>query len=174
MGSSSEGAGADRSTAGPDPSTVDADPATAGHDPSTVRADPAAAVAPPPFFPVALAIFGVCDAIAPYVSNALGLTLYTQPVNEVVDHVIPGAIVILVAWLSLIRRQHWLGGDLVAMVAGTWMVATHVPLLVQAANGQVDMTTALIHSIPGILVFLTAAAMTATALIDSAAARRPV
>lgn len=126
----------------------------------------------PPFFAIALAIFGVADAIAPYVANAVGLTLATLPLNEVVDHVIPGAIVILVAWLTLLRGTGWLGGSLLAMVAATWMVATHVPLLVQAGQGQVDLATALLHSIPGILVFLTAAAMTGINLAESAR-RRP-
>lgn len=141
--------------------------------PQTATGEPGVtATPPPPFFAVALAVFGICDAIAPYVANALGLTLYTLALNEVVDHVIPGAIVILVAWLTLLRREHWLAGALLAMVAATWMVATHVPLLVQAARGQVDMATALIHSIPGVLVFLTALAITVTALIDAAGAPR--
>lgn len=131
----------------------------------------AAAAHQPPFFAIALAIFGVADAIAPYVANAVGLTLATLPINEVVDHVIPGAIVILVAWLTLLRGQGWLGGSLLAMVAGTWMVATHVPLLVQAAQGLVDMPTALVHSIPGILVLLTATAMTAVNLMEGARTR---
>lgn len=109
-----------------------------------------------PLFSVALAVFGVLDAIAPYVSNALGLHLATLPLNEVVDHVVPGAIVVVVAWVSLVRGHRSLVGSLLCFVAGTWMVATHVPLLVQAGQGLVPLQTALLHSLPGILVLLTA------------------
>lgn len=158
--SEQEGAGSDSDTPQPEAATAGGEPAVEG-------------VPQPPFFAIALAIFGVADGIAPYVANAVGLTLYTLPVNEVVDHVIPGAIVILVAWLTLIRGTGWLGGSLLAMVAATWMVATHVPLLVQAGHGQVDLATALLHSTPGILVFLTAAAMTAINLMDARGRVRP-
>lgn len=148
----------------PYPTVVSSEPNATGEAASDVTQQP-------PFFPIALAIFGVAAAIAPYVANAVGLTLATLPVNEVVDHVIPGAIVILVAWLTLLRGQGWLGGSLLALIAATWMVTTHVPLLVQAAQGQVDLPTALIHSIPGILVLVTAAAMTGINLMEGARTR---
>ena len=109
-----------------------------------------------PYFSIALAVFGVLDAVAPYVSNAVGLPLSTLSINEVVDHVVPGAIVVGIAWFSLLRGRRFLAGSLVSLVAGTWMFATHVPLLVQAAQGIVPIQTALIHSVPGILVLLTA------------------
>jgi hypothetical protein len=124
-----------------------------------------------PYFSVALAVFGVLDAIAPYVSTALGLHLSTLPLNEVVDHVVPGAIVIAVAWVSIIRGRRSLAGSLLALVAGVWMVATHVPLLVQAGQGLVPLQTALLHSIPGILVLLTALMATLVDVVVATSAR---
>ncbi|MGH7687498.1 MAG: hypothetical protein ACREN2_11880 [Candidatus Dormibacteria bacterium] len=110
-----------------------------------------------PWFSIALVVFGVLDAVAPYASTALGQPLNTLPLNEVIDHVVPGALVIGVAWFSLIQGRRSLVGSLLAVVAGTWMVATHIPLLVQAGQGLVPVETALLHSVAGILVFVTAA-----------------
>lgn len=123
-----------------------------------------------PYFSVALAVFGALDAVAPYVANAVGLPLATLPLNEVVDHVVPGAVVILVAWISLLRGRRALVGSLLCLVAGTWMTATHVPLLVQAGQGLVPWETALIHSIPGILVLLVALMTTLVDLVAAGAA----
>lgn len=122
-----------------------------------------------PYFAIALAVLGVCDAVAPYVSTALGLPLATLPLNEVVDHVVPGAVVVGIAWWSLARGRRSLAGSLASLVAATWMVATHVPLLVQAAQGLVPAETALIHSIPGILVLLTALMATVVDFVATAA-----
>lgn len=129
------------------------------------------AVPDAPYFSVALAVFGVFDAVAPYAANALGLHLGTLPINEVVDHVVPGALVILVAWVSLLRGPRALAGSLVCLVAGTWMTATHVPLLVQAGQGLVPWETALIHSVPGILVLLVALMATVVDVVAAGAGR---
>jgi len=125
-----------------------------------------------PYFSIALAVFGVLDAIAPYVSNAVGLPLSTLTINEVVDHVVPAAIVVGIAWWSLLRGRRSLAGSLVTLVAGTWMFATHVPLIVQAAQGLVPVQTAMIHSVPGALVLLTAI-MAALVDLIAANATRP-
>lgn len=124
-----------------------------------------------PYFSIALAVFGVLDAIAPYVSNAVGLPLSTPTINEIVDHVVPAALVVGIAWSSLFRGRRSLAGSLVTMVAGTWMFATHVPLIVQAAQGVVPVQTVLIHSVPGALVLLTALMATLVDLIAADAAR---
>lgn len=124
-----------------------------------------------PYFSIALAVFGVLDAIAPYVSNAVGLPLSTLTINEVVDHVVPGAIVVGIAWMSLLRGRRSLAGTLVTLVAGTWMFATHVPLIVQAAQGLVPVQTVLIHSGAGALVLLTALMATLVDAVAAGAAR---
>ena len=124
-----------------------------------------------PYFSVALAVFGVLDAIAPYVSNAVGLPLSTLTINEIVDHVVPAAIVVGIAWMSILRGRRSLAGSLVTSVAGTWMFATHVPLIVQAGQGLVPVQTVLIHAVPGALVLLTAAMATVVDLVAANATR---
>ena len=124
-----------------------------------------------PHFSIALAVFGVLDAIAPYVSNAVGLPLATLTINEIVDHVVPAALVVGIAWWSLLRGRRALAGSLVTLVAGTWMFATHVPLIVQAAQGLVPVQTVLIHSVPGALVLLTALMATLVDLVAASATR---
>lgn len=140
-------------------------------DEETARERTLIAAPEAPYFSIALAVFGVFDAVAPYASNALGLPLATLPINEVVDHVVPGAVVILVAWVSLLRGRRSLVGSLVCLVAGTWMTATHVPLLVQAGQGLVPWETALIHSVPGILVLMVALMATLVDVVAAGAAR---
>ena len=126
-----------------------------------------------PWFSIALVVFGVLDAVAPYASTALGQPLNTLPLNEVIDHVVPGALVIGVAWFALIQGRRSLVGSLLAVVAGTWMVATHIPLLVQAGQGLVPLETALLHSIPGMLVFVTAAMAAVVDAVVAMPARVP-
>ena len=40
------------------------------------------------------------------------------------------------------------------VLAGLWMTATHLPLIVQARNGEAPWGASLYHSIPGFVVLL--------------------
>lgn len=61
---------------------------------------------------------------------------------EFVDHVVPGTLVIVVSLLALLigRRATTMGPlfgvGLVILVAGLWMDATHLPLVLQATRGE--------------------------------------
>ncbi len=87
---------------------------------------------------------------APYMDQRLGLTIVTRPSVEVVDHVVPGLILLAVGIAAATGRRLRLEAALLAMLAALWMAATHVPLLVQAAQGLVTLEAALFHSLPGI------------------------
>lgn len=79
---------------------------------------------------------------------------------EFVDHVVPGAVVIVASLLSLLlaRRATGLGRlfgvGLAIVVAGLWMDATHLPLVLQATRNEAPWGATLHHSLPGLAVLL--------------------
>ncbi|MFN2389812.1 MAG: hypothetical protein ABR575_09450 [Actinomycetota bacterium] len=98
----------------------------------------------------ALLLLGLWSVAAPYAGRALGFEVNTRPSVEVVDHVVPGIVVIAIAVGVLLTGGLALAAALAAVLAGFWMTATHVPLLVQANEGGVAMSTALWHTVPGV------------------------
>jgi len=78
---------------------------------------------------------------------------------ELMDHVIPAAVIAVVGFAGLVaarRRKQGpntplIAGLLVAL-AGFWMVATHLQLLAQAARDEVPIGAAVWHATPGGLV----------------------
>ncbi len=104
-----------------------------------------------------IGLLGAWSVAVPYVGNALGLDVNVPADLEVIDHVIPGLIVALaagVAYRSLRRGTAaaslaYLIAVGVSLLAGLWITATHIPLLLQAARGTVGWPQALWHSLPG-------------------------
>lgn len=110
--------------------------------------------------------FAVWATTAPYAGKALALEVDTRAIVEVVDHVIPGAVVIAVALGALLADRLALPGALAAILAGFWMSGTHVPLLAQAAREEVGLGSALWHTLPCFAVFMLAAAGGVLAWVD--------
>ena len=106
---------------------------------------------------IALAALGAWAAVIPYLGRAVGLTVDVAARVEFVDHVVPGVIVVLIGtWLVLLARRPAGRGDLTSLVAaglaflaGFWTLATHVPLLVEAARGLAPWGAALLHASAG-------------------------
>lgn len=103
---------------------------------------------------VALLVVTLWGATPPWSGPPLGLGVENVPVDrEIVTHAVPGLIVVAVAIAGL---AGWLPLPvaLVAVLAGLWMTATHVPLLDQAADPNVPVSwdSALFHSLPGIVI----------------------
>lgn len=117
------------------------------------------AAARPYLLPVELIVFGLLGAVAPYLSNAVGLAVDTKPVVEVVDHVIPGAVVVAVAVATLVGAPRSFIGSMLVLAAGLWMTASHLPLLVQATRGEAGLGAALVHSVPGMVILALAVVM---------------
>ena len=102
----------------------------------------------------ALAAIGAWTVVVPYLGHVLGLGVDVPSRVEVVDHVVPGVIVAAVAggvWTLATRRP--VGGTLpvvlggsVCFLAGFWVLATHVPLVADAADGQESWAAALWHA----------------------------
>jgi hypothetical protein len=89
----------------------------------------------------------------------------TPPINtkdsvEVIDHVVPGLVVLAVcgAVLLLQGRPGAEGAGLVAglviLLAGLWMLATHVPLVAQATRGEAPWPGTLYHAAAAVAVLV--------------------
>jgi hypothetical protein len=92
-----------------------------------------------------------------------GPKLNTETRVEVADHVVPAIVMIVVSvTIILLSRKRaptgtvsLVAGFLISL-AGLWMVATHVPLLGQAARGTNDVTWAAgaYHFAPSLAVLI--------------------
>jgi len=111
-----------------------------------------------------LAAIGAWTAIVPYLGRALGLVVKVPARVEIVDHVIPGLLVFATA--LYLRRLAGRGAlaegpaailaSGVAFLAGFWVLATHVPLLADAARADVSWPAAIWHSIAALPVVVLA------------------
>ncbi|MDP8930919.1 MAG: hypothetical protein M3O70_20695, partial [Actinomycetota bacterium] len=105
---------------------------------------------------------------APYLGPIFGLVVTTRPIVEVVDHVLPGLVVLGIALLIILTGRLPLPAALLAVLASLWMAGTHIPLLLQARTGGVQLASALWHAAPGILLFALTVAATVLAWSEPA------
>lgn len=114
------------------------------------------AAAPPKGLLGALIVVAVIGSVAPWIAKAVGLPLPVATSLEIIDHVVPGIVVVGASALVLSGRLPVFAAllaTLAAALGGLWMAATHVPLLWQARTVMVDWPTALTHSVPVIATF---------------------
>ncbi|MGH9190804.1 MAG: hypothetical protein ACRD0Q_12395 [Acidimicrobiales bacterium] len=104
-----------------------------------------------------------------------GPELDTATRVEVADHVVPGALVLLVAAFSLGFSRRALSAPTAMLVAGLtvtlaglWMTFTHVPLVVQAVDREVSLGAAVYHTLPGVAVLVLGLVWAAAYWRDSA------
>lgn len=124
--------------------------------PSLVKAPRNASPTDPISVAELLGAFGLWAAAIPVISPALGLAPETTRRLLVADHVVPGLLVTMVASVLLFGT---IGGGLrddvstvlpaVTFLLGFWITATHVPLLLQAAQHQKPWSLAVFHSSAG-------------------------
>jgi hypothetical protein len=127
---------------------------------ATARGTVAPAARPPsrdqgpgnPTAPAWLPYVGVVVALWAALPHFLTPHLNTKDSAEVVDHLIPGVVVLAVCATVLLLRNRpaadtagFLAG-LVLLLAGLWMAATHVPLLAQATRGEAPWPGTIHHT----------------------------
>ena len=84
----------------------------------------------------------------PWLARAMGLGLEVPGRLEVVDHVVPGVVVLAcVVVLARIRTGglRRLGASSAAVLAGLWITATHAVLVPEALDGVSPWGPALLH-----------------------------
>lgn len=113
-----------------------------------------------------LFLLSIWATVAPYLGPTLGFVVQTRAVNEFVTHIVPGVPVLAVAVFAWAARRLPLPAALVAVLCGFWMSGTHLPLLLQAAQGAIDWPSAIWHSTPGLAIFVVSAAIATYALLE--------
>lgn len=117
---------------------------------------------------VLLGALGALSILPPYLGPPLGLELDVASDVEVVDHVIPGAIVVISSLLAatLLRTERITLHSLVLAVAvgvsllcGVWQLSSHVPLVLDAGQPNTQWGTVIFHSTMGPVVAGTALAL---------------
>lgn len=99
---------------------------------------------------------GAWALLPPYTGPALN----TAARVEFADHVVPGVAVVAISALALVvaRRpgadRFLFGAGLGVILAGFWMTATHLPLLLQATRAQAPWGATVYHSLPGLAVLV--------------------
>ncbi len=130
-------------------------------DPPTARRRAGAGAA-------ALLVLGAWTAATPYLGRAWELNLNVPAKVEVVDHVVPGAVVVVssAAWLLLLMRSRAgeesavsLAAASLCFLAGLWVTSTHVPTVVNAGDPLVPWDAALFHSATGPVLLLLSLAL---------------
>ncbi len=107
---------------------------------------------------LAVGALGAWSVAVPYAGRALGLEVNVAPSLEVIDHVVPGAVVVACAGFSYLKLRDasaptslsYLIAVGVSLLAGLWITTTHLPLLAAATRGSVQWGPALWHSLPGL------------------------
>lgn len=101
-----------------------------------------------------LALLGAWTIVVPYLAVPLGFEVKVSSLVEVVDHVVPGVLVVAAGlYLTMLARRRSLAGASSALLAGGvcflagfWVLSTHVPLLADAArSANVSWAAAIWH-----------------------------
>ncbi|MDQ6615670.1 MAG: hypothetical protein M3083_13245 [Actinomycetota bacterium] len=86
---------------------------------------------------------------------------HTASANELADHLVPAAVVLAVwVWALLEARRGrppgvgMLTAGLVILLAGFWMGATHLPLLLQAQRGEAPWAATVHHLAAALAVII--------------------
>lgn len=106
---------------------------------------PAAAPAPGPDLARLMPLVGLGVAVWASLPQYSGPKLYVEASKEVADHIIPAILVFLACIVGILagRRPQGPGAlrliaGMAVLLAGLWMMATHVPLLLQTIRGGPD------------------------------------
>ena len=88
-----------------------------------------------------------------------GPELNTEMRVEIADHVIPAVVLAAVSVALMVLRPRLarlpgvpLGAGFVVVLAGLWMVSTHVPLVGQATRGEAPWSGTVYHTAPSLAV----------------------
>lgn len=104
-----------------------------------------AAPAPGPDLARLMPLVGLGVAVWASLPQYSGPKLYVEASKEVADHIIPAILVFLASIVGILagRRPQGPGAlrliaGMAVLLAGLWMMATHVPLLLQTIRGGPD------------------------------------
>ncbi len=105
-------------------------------------------------------IVGVAVALWASLPQYSGPKLNVEPAKEVADHIIPAAVVLVAALVGIMvgRRSRGPGAvrfmaGMGVLLAGLWMMATHLPLVAEALRGEAPWPATIYHTSAALAVF---------------------
>ena len=121
----------------------------------------AVATRPPgPDLPALMPIAGLFVAVWASLPKWSGPKLNVQASTEVADHVIPAVLVLVCSVVAIAagRRAKGPGGTrflagMGVLLAGLWMMATHLPLVAEANRGDAPWVATIYHTSAALAVF---------------------
>lgn len=123
---------------------------------------------------ILLVFLGAWSVLPPYLGPLVGLELDVSSSLEVVDHVVPGLLVVGFGVISLLLARRGDGGsglDVLALsvccLAGFWELATHFSLWVDAGSADTPWGSVVLHGTVGPAVTLVSAWLLLTAPVPS-------
>lgn len=130
----------------------------------------------------ALSSLALLSLVVPWVGGALDLSAGAPMATEVVDHVVPGAVLLgacaLAVWdgfrsvAAPLRARRRLIAALLAGAAGFWMTATHVPLVLDLFGGGARIEVVAFHVVAGPLAMVVSALVLRSAFSPTGPAPR--
>lgn len=107
-----------------------------------------------------LPFVGLAVAVWASLPKYSGPTLNVEPAKEVADHVVPAVLVLVASLVGIAagRRARGPGalrfvGGMAVLLAGLWMMATHLPLVAEAMRGQAPWPATIYHTSAALAVF---------------------
>ncbi|MDQ6727397.1 MAG: hypothetical protein M3066_14700 [Actinomycetota bacterium] len=105
-------------------------------------------------------LVGVAVAVWASLPKYSGPKLNVTSSKEVADHVIPAVVVLVASVVGILagRRPSGPGplrflGGMAVLLAGLWMMATHLPLVAQALRGDAPWAATIYHTSAALAVF---------------------
>ena len=153
-----------KQAAKPAPKPPSSKPPSSKASGSKSPAGPAAPVAvsrpPGPDLPALVALAGLFVAVWASLPRWSGPKLNVAASTEVVDHVVPAILVLLCSLVAIAagRRAKGPGGTrflagMGVLLAGLWMMATHLPLVAEARRGDAPWVATIYHTSAALAVF---------------------
>lgn len=104
-----------------------------------------------------LPLAGLVSGLWAFVPYFSGPDLNVAQRVEIADHLVPGVVVLAASAAALglrLRGTTLLVAGMAVALAGFWMMATHLPLVLQARRGEVAWGSAMYHTLPALAVLL--------------------
>lgn len=119
--------------------------------------------APGADLPRLLPLVGLGVAVWASLPEYSGPAINTSSTTEVVDHIVPAVIIFLASIVGILagRRPQGPGAlrliaGMTVLLAGLWMLSTHIPLVAQTMRGGPEAATwaaTIYHAAPALAVF---------------------
>jgi hypothetical protein len=107
-----------------------------------------AAPAPGPDLPKLMPLVGLAVAVWASLPKYSGPAINTSSTTEIVDHIIPAVLILLASIVGILAGRQPQGpgalrliAGMAVLLAGLWMMATHIPLVAQTMRGGPEAAT---------------------------------